>query len=45
MSEYINAIMKQYNCSLAEAMEIIERRDMVMSWIFNTYQPYGKVLH
>lgn len=45
MSEYIEQIKKQYNCSFKEALEIIERKDYVMSWFFNTYQPYGKVRH
>lgn len=43
MSEYIKAIMKQYNCSVAEAVEIIGRRIEVMRMIHNTFCPYGKV--
>lgn len=45
MSERIEQVMKQYNCDFEEALEIMERQDKVMSWFFNTVNPYGKVRH
>lgn len=45
MSERIKQIMEQHNCDFEEALEIMERENKVMSWFFNTFNPYGKVCH
>ena len=45
MSEYIEQIMKKYNVNFEEALKIIERQDAIISFIFNSFHPYGKYRH
>lgn len=45
MSERIKQIMDKYDVDLDGALEIMDRQNEVMKFIFNTYEPYGKHLH
>jgi hypothetical protein len=45
MSERIKQIVDKYNVDLDGALEIMDRQNEVMKFIFNTYRPYGKYRH
>jgi hypothetical protein len=45
MSERIKQIMERYGVGLEEALEIMDRQNDAMKFIFNTFEPYGKHLH
>lgn len=45
MSERIKDIMSKHDVDLDGALEIMDRQNEVMKFIFNTCEPYGKYLH
>ena len=45
LDERIHAIMKDYDCDVDEALDILERKTNVMMLLCNIVNPYGRFVH